>query len=89
MALVPSPQWLDTGNNAWQLGGGVIMNSKTSEELASLMDIVLPGGVRLGDATRQQVMEAVEHYRKQQEKYTAKARQCCEALYLRFPVRQR
>jgi hypothetical protein len=31
--------------------------------------------VRLGDATRQQVMEAVEHYRKQQEKYTAKARQ--------------
>ena len=32
------------------------MNSKTSEELASLMDIVLPGGVRLGDATRQQVM---------------------------------
>jgi hypothetical protein len=70
-------------------GGGVIMNSKTSEELASLMDIVLPGGVRLGDATRQQVMEAVEHYRKQQEKYTAKARQCCEALYLRFPVRQR
>jgi hypothetical protein len=32
-------------------------------------------------------MEAVEHYRKQQEKYTAKARQCREAMHLRFPVR--
>jgi hypothetical protein len=28
-------------------GGGVIMNSKTSEEPPSLMDVVLPGGVRL------------------------------------------
>jgi uncharacterized membrane protein len=65
------------------------MNSKTSEEPASLMNIVLPGGARLGDATRQQVMEAVEHYRKQQEKYTAKARQYREALYIRFPVSQR
>jgi hypothetical protein len=37
------------------------MNS--SEEPPSLMDVVLPGGVWLGDATRQQVMEAVEHYR--------------------------
>jgi hypothetical protein len=45
--------------------------------------------VRLGDATRQQVMEAVEHYRKQQEKYTAKARQYRDALYIRFPVGQR
>jgi hypothetical protein len=44
------------------------MNSKTSEEPPSLMGVVLPGGVWLGDATRQQVMEAVEHYRKQQEK---------------------
>jgi hypothetical protein len=58
------------------------MNSKTSEEPASLMNVVLPGGVRLGDATRQQVMEAVEHYRKQQEKYTAKARQYRDALYI-------
>ena len=61
------------------------MNRKTSEEPPSLVDVVIPGGLRLGDATRQQVMEAVEHYRKQQEKYTAKARQCREALYLRFP----
>jgi hypothetical protein len=60
------------------------MNSKTSEEPPSLMGVILPGGVRLGDATRQQVMEAIEHYRKQQEKYNAKARQCFEALYLRF-----
>ena len=70
-------------------GGGVIMNSKTSEEPASLVDVVIPGGLRLGDATCQQLMEAVDHYRKQQEKYTAKARQCREALHLRFPVRQR
>jgi len=68
-------------------GGGAIMNSKISEEPASLVDVVIPGGMRLGDATRQQLMEAVEHYRKQQEKYTAKARQCREAMHLRFPVK--
>jgi hypothetical protein len=70
-------------------GGGVIMNSKTSEEPASLVDVIIPGGLRLGDATCRQLMEAVDHYRKQQEKYTAKARQYREALHLRFPVRQR
>jgi hypothetical protein len=35
------------------------MNSKTSEEPASLMNVVLPGGVRLGDATRQQHCRAI------------------------------
>ena len=40
MALVPSPQWLDTGDNAWQLAAGTLVSLMSVPGL-----VVLYGGV--------------------------------------------
>ena len=40
MALVPSPQWLDTGDNAWQLAAATFVGLQSIPGL-----VVLYGGV--------------------------------------------
>ena len=40
MALVPSPQWLDTGNNAWQLAAATFVGLQSIPGLT-----VLYGGI--------------------------------------------
>src|SRR5260370_38063683 len=40
MALVPSPQWLDTGNNAWQLAAATFVGLQSVPGLT-----VLYGGI--------------------------------------------
>jgi ammonia channel protein AmtB len=50
MALVPSPQWLDTGDNAWQLAAATFVGLQSVPGLT-----VLYGGIvkkKMGDQLR-------------------------------------
>jgi hypothetical protein len=41
----------------------------TKKETEDLMDFILPSGIRLGDATKEQVAEAARWYEKEGERY--------------------